>query len=188
MPPQPKIVFISSSFEAESRSRPLARCAERHLAGLGVRTDFIDLCQEPPTPYPAPPGHPSLESLKERFNAADGWVLASPVHNWSVSSALTAFLNHALDSDQRRYRPFVLLAGAGSDRSHLAFDGVGRMMIYEISAVQVGPAIVASGEMVNKKTGVPDSKLDARIRTAMVALVAFTKASIDHAASVRKEG
>lgn len=173
-----KIVIVSSSQAKKSRSRMAALHAKECLMGRHVRGDFIDLNEYDLLTYPKSKGDPILDELVQRFNAADGWVLAVPVYNWGVSGVLLNFLHYALDDDpQRRYRPFVLIGGAGGMKSYLALDGLARTMIYEISAVQVGPAILAAGSLANRDTGLLEPDLQGRLQRAMAALVHYAAAA-----------
>jgi NAD(P)H-dependent FMN reductase len=139
--------------------------------------DWLDLRETPVALYPGPAEESTRAGLIERFNAADGWVIASPVHNWSAAAGTWNFLSFALDGEGRRYRPFLLLAGAGSGRSHLALDSLGRSLVHEIHATQVGPALVAAGDDADRKTGRLAPDLQQRIRTAVMALVRFAAAA-----------
>src|SRR5262249_17401471 len=140
----PTIAVFSTSPEEYSRSRTAARFArqvllERELA----RVDWLDLREQPLALYPGPECDPVRDDLVARFNAAHGWLIATPVHNWSAAAATWSFLNRALDGQGRRYQPFLLLAGAGSSRGLLALDGLARSLVHEVPVVQVGPAVLA---------------------------------------------
>jgi NAD(P)H-dependent FMN reductase len=176
---QLQIVIVSASQSPASRSRLAAHHAKVVLQTQPVAMDFIDLKEYALPTYPHAEGEAALAELIRRFNTADGWVLAVPVHNWGASAVLTNFLHYALDDDQaRRYRPFVILGGAGGLRSHLALDGLARTMTYEISAVQVGPPVLAAGDLADPQNGVLDQELQRRIERAMQALVAFAEAGV----------
>jgi NAD(P)H-dependent FMN reductase len=151
--------------------------AQECLLTLNLSVDLLDLRDYPPLPYPQSKGIAELDELMRRFDAADGWVMAVPVYNWTMSAVLLNFLHYTLDGGQRRYRPFVLIAGAGGPRAHLSLDGLARTMIYEVSAVQVGPAILAAGGEANRDTAYLDPALQERISKAMTALGYFATAS-----------
>ena len=176
---QLQLVIISASQSPASRSRLAAHHARAWLQTQAVTVDFIDLSEYTLPTYPHAEGGAALAELIRRFNAADGWVLAVPVYNWGPSAVLLNFLHYVLDDDRtRRYRPFVILGGAGGLRSHLALDGLARTLTYEVSAVQVGPAVLAAGDLVNPENGVIDQELQQRIERAMQALVVFATAGV----------
>jgi NAD(P)H-dependent FMN reductase len=148
------------------------------LIADGLTVDLINLQEFQIQAYPHSEDDPQLKALIERFNTANGWVLATPVYNWGASAVLLNFLHYALDDDpQRRFRPFVLIGGAGGQKSHLALDGLARMMIYEISAIQVGPILLAAGELADRNNGSLAPDLQHRIQRAMKTLAHFTAAS-----------
>jgi NAD(P)H-dependent FMN reductase len=176
---QLQIVIVSASQSPASRSRLAAHQAHTALQTQPVMVDFIDLHEYALPTYPHAEGGAALTELIPRFNAADGWVLAVPVYNWGASAVLTNFLHYALDdAPARRYRPFVLLGGASGLRSHLALDGLARTLTYEISAVQVGPPVLAAGDLADPQNGVLDQDLQQRIARAMQVLVVFAGARV----------
>ena len=176
--PPPRIVIVSASHADKSRSRLAGLYAQECLLSYAVRVDFIDLQVYNIHHYPHSETDPELKTLIERFDAADAWVLAVPIYNWGASGALINFLHYALnDEPLRRFRPFVLLGGAGGQRSYLALDGLARMLIHEIYAVQVGPAILAAGNLVDRATDTIAPELQTRIQISMEALVRFAAAS-----------
>lgn len=173
-----KIVIVSASQAERSRSRLAALYAQDCLKAHGLEVNFIDLQESQILSYPYSENDSDLITLKRRFEAADGWVLAVPVYNWGPSGVLTNFLHYALNCEPpHRFRPFVLLGGVGGLRSHLALDGLARTLVYEMSAVQVGPAIMAAGSLVDRATGVIAPELQERLQHSMEALVHFTAAS-----------
>lgn len=174
-----QIVIVSSSQSSASRSRLAAHHARTTLQTAPVIVDLIDLHEYPLPTYPHAEGGAELAALIRRFNAANGWVLAVLVYNWGASAVLTNFLHYALDDNPvRRHRPFVLLGGASGLRSHLALDGLARTLTYEICAVQVGPPVLAAGDLADPQNGVLDPDLQERIERAMQALVAFAGAGV----------
>jgi NAD(P)H-dependent FMN reductase len=173
----PHIVLISSSLAQKSRSRMALAYAYDYLMTHHLSVDLIDMRDYPVQPYPHSKGVTELDTMVERFDKADGWVMGAPVYNWNTSGVLLNFLHYALSSRQRRYRPFVLVAGAGGMRAHLALDGLARTMVYEIAAVQVGPAILAAGAEADRETAYLDPALQDRLKLAMDALRYFAAAS-----------
>jgi FMN reductase len=177
-PASPTIVIVSASQAEKSRSRMAALHAHAYLTTRDVKVDWLNLQDHNVLTYPRSKADPELETLIERFNTADGWVLAAPVYNWAVSGVLMNFLHYALDDDpHHRLRPFVIVGGAGGVKSHLALDGLARTMVYEISAIQVGPPLLAAGNLADRATGVLEPDLQQRIEQLMEALVHFAVAA-----------
>lgn len=174
----PRIVIVSASHAEKSRSRLASLYAQTCLSAYPVMVDFLDLQTHKILHYPHAENDPELKTLIEQFDAADAWVLAVPIYNWGASGSLINFLHYALnDEPLRRFRPFVLLGGAGGQRSYLALDGLARTLIHEIHAVQVGPPVLAAGNLVDRATNTIAPELQVRIQTSMEALVGFATAS-----------
>ena len=181
--PQPsasalKIAVVATSPSERSRSRAGARHAAAFLREHGVQTDLIDLRHTPLPLYdPGAADDPRRDELVRLFNAADAWVLSAPVYNWGTCSHLTNFLHYALDHGGRRYRPFVLVAGAGSLQSLLALDGTGRTLLHEVYGVQVGPPVLLAADAVDRQTDALGDDARPRLEQALAALVHFAAAS-----------
>ncbi len=172
----PSITIVSSSQAENSRSRLAARYAEESLKAANVNVDFIDLADYDILTYPKSNDDATLKTLVERFNAADGWVLAVPVYNWGPSGTLLNFLHYTLGGVQR-YRPFIIIGAAGGMRATLALDGLARTMVYEISAVQVGPALLGTAKEIDRDAGLVQTEMQKRIQRATHALQHFAAAA-----------
>ncbi len=150
----PTIVVVSSSLNRESRTRMMTNYAVDALIKTGAHAMLIDLAQLDIHSYPKSEENPAAKEAFAQFNTAHAWVLASPTYNFGASGVLLNFLHYALDNDFGRWKPFVLLASMGGQRSALALDHLARTLVYEVSAVQVGPTIGNIGDTgVDKKTG-----------------------------------
>lgn len=148
------ILAISASLAPKSRSRSMARVALESLTRFeGVEGRWLDLAEFDLRPYPRSEDDPVVSWMREEFEGADGFIIASPIYNWGAASSLTNCLHYLLDPEGgRRYRPFVILGGAGSSRSHLALDGVARSLLYEIHGVQIGPPLLGAGAEVDRES------------------------------------
>ena len=94
-----------------------------------------------------------------------------------MSGVMLNFLHYALDSDHGRFKPFVIIETMAGLRSAMANDHLARTMTYEVSAVQVGPAVYAVGDTgVNRLTGEIAPDVRDRIEKAMAALAHFARA------------
>lgn len=167
----PTVVVVSSSLSEQSRSRIMARYAVEALAARQLDAQLIDLAQIEMAAYPASSNSPSLTAATALFNRASGWVLAVPIYNFGASGVILNFLHYALDSDFGRWKPFVLLSSMGGQRSALALDHVARTLVYEVSAVQVGPTLSNIGDSgVNRATGEIALELQQRLDAQLAVL------------------
>ena len=174
---QPSIVVVSSSLAPISRSRIAAQYAGNFLKSIGCEVQTVDLSSMAVAPYPASENDPETLNAVNLFNSAHGWVLASPVYNFGMSGVLLNFLHYALDSDRERFKPFVIIETLGGLRSALSSDHLARTMVYEVNAVQVGPAVHAVGDAgINRATGVISPEVMHRIEKSMAALAHYSRA------------
>lgn len=176
--PTPRIVVVSASLAPRSRSRIVAQFAADYLSSKGLQTDFIDLSETPLLSYPMGKNDTVTLDLIERYNAAHGYILAFPIHNWSPSGQLSAFLGHVLDASRNRFRPYIAIAAASSNKSFLAFDALARTMACEVDAVAVGRANLAPSTDVDRDTGTISDALRSRMERSVDALIHFTHAAI----------
>lgn len=165
------IIVITSSHSEASRSRAAAEFVARQLGVLGATARILDLARLGADAYPGPDDHPARDEAVEAFEAADAHVVCTPVHNWGPAATTLAFLSHALDPDEgRRFRPALVIGGAGSSRSLLALDGLVRTLMTEIDAVVVGKPLILAGSDVDKSTGTLAPKAAARVERSVAAL------------------
>lgn len=166
------ILAISSSLSSTSRSRSMARFALDQISKFeGIQGRWIDLAEIDLRTYPRSENDPLVAWIREEFEAADGLIVGCPVYNWGAASSLTNLFHYVLDSKNgRRHRPFVILGGAGTIRSHLALDGVARSLLNEIQGVQIGPPVLGAGAEVDRATATLDSSLADRIQKTVAIL------------------
>lgn len=172
----PTVVVVSSSLSQKSRTRIMARYAVEALGAHGVEARLLDLAPLDIGVYPTSKEAPDLLAATELFNRAHGWVLASPIYNFGASGVLLNFLHYALDSDFGRWKPFVLMASMGGQRSALALDHVARTLVYEVSAVQVGATINNIGDTgVDRATGEMSLELRQRMDAHLAVLSRYVQ-------------
>lgn len=173
----PIIVVLSSSLSQNSRSRIMARYAVQSLAANGVDARLLDLAQFEIAAYPHSSETPGLRDAAAQFNSAHGWVLASPVYNFGASGVLLNFLHYALDNSLGRWKPFMLMSSMSGQRSAMALDHLARTLIYEVSAVQVGPTLSNIGDTgASRITGEISEELRQRIDAQLAVLRHYAQA------------
>lgn len=172
----PTVVVVSASLSQHSRSRIMAHYATEALAANGVEAQVLDLAQLEIGHYPVSSQDPALRAATTQFNAAHGWVLAVPIYNFGANGALLNFLHYALDKNLGLWKPFVLLASMGGQRSALALDHVARTLVYEVNAVQVGPTLSNIGDTgVNRTTGEMTQEFRQRMNVHLAVLSHYVR-------------
>lgn len=172
----PTIAVVSSSHAPQSRSRIGARVCAEAIREAGGGAEWIDLAEIDLLPYPRSTGDPALEKAVETFNAADGWVVATPTYNFGPSGTLLTFLHYALGEDQgAKWRPFVVLTSLAGLRTAMSTDGLARTILHERSAVQIGPALLGTAADLDSETSTASDFMRARIEKQMRVLVAYAR-------------
>jgi NAD(P)H-dependent FMN reductase len=176
-----RILVVSASLVADSRSRALANAAFRLLDERDdVDSKWLDLVDLDLQLFPRSEADPRLESIKAEFASANGLVLSCPIYNWGASAALMNLLHYVLHTGQgHRYQPFLLLGSAGTPRSHLALGELGRALLHEIAGIQVGPPVIADATDIDAQEGRLTAPLIVRLTMALDALVSHAKVSIE---------
>jgi NAD(P)H-dependent FMN reductase len=112
-----KIVIVSGSTRAGSRSRRIADRINEKLAKLGASPYIIDL-YENNLPMYDDTKHEEWESVLSQLEGADGYVLVTPEWNGSAGPGLINFLTYASESKPKplAHKPVLLVSvssGAG---------------------------------------------------------------------------
>ena len=91
-----RISVVSSSLDADSRSRVLADRCRNALKDRGHSVDFIDLRQLDPPNFDDDEIYSSevYQTCHRIIAASDGVILASPVYNWTCCAELKKFVEY----------------------------------------------------------------------------------------------
>lgn len=109
-----RILVVSTSLNASSKSRHMARLAHAHLDAQGADPGWIDL-QDHRLPFCAGSATAKKDevalSLRERIEEADGVVLAAPIYNYDVNAAAKNFVELTGRAWTHKVVGFLLAAG-----------------------------------------------------------------------------
>jgi len=99
-----QFTILSCSLDPNSRSRLLAKEAQRRLSDQGHVTTFIDLREFPLPSFDNDRAYQAerLAYLNEAIRGADGVVLAVPIYNWSVGGAAKNLVEITGSTDEAR--------------------------------------------------------------------------------------
>ena len=173
-----KIAIISTSLAPKSRSRIVLRFMYEQIQEIDdVEAVWFDVQDHPLPLYTDGVSNEHVVAGKKILSDTDAWVIGGPVHNWGAASSTINFLNYCLDKKVYSYKPFTLIAGAGTSVSFLAMDGLGRNIRTEVKGVEVGPALVCAGDSVDRETGNIDDKTKGRLEERIEAMLRFVKVS-----------
>lgn len=130
-----------------SRSRRLAAAVASDLGGSdGVEVDFVDL-QENVLPLcdgGESYGHPGVQAITERLGGADAFVVATPIYNYAVNSALKNLTEHA--GDQMSGKLVGFLCSAGGAMSYMALMQYANSLMLDFRVIILPRFVYANGK------------------------------------------
>ncbi|MDR7127248.1 NADPH-dependent FMN reductase [Pseudotabrizicola sp. 4114] len=138
-----KFTIVSCSLSEESRSRTIARRAEQMLADAGNAVSFVDLRQEPLPQFDNGSSfkNPIFSKIHSLIDECDGVVLASPIYNWGLSSAVKNLieLTGATGEDGRQAAWFdkvvTFLCSGGLPHSYMAYGPLALSLMLDFKCV-----------------------------------------------------
>ena len=166
-----KFTILSCSLDPESRSRRIAREAERLLLERRSNVEFIDLqdlelptfdnlnCYE----------HSSYDRLYNAIRHADGVLLAVPIYNWSVGAAAKSLieLTGATGAGGGKSAWFdqivTFVCSGGLPHSYMAYGSLAMSLMLDFKCV-INPYAVYATERDWIDGGTLSDALAARLR------------------------
>ena len=129
------IAIVSTSLNADSKSRALAEVVAGALQRQGISADLSDLRALPPAlcdgrplgEYPEEYGN-----LWERLEAADGVIIAMPIYCYSTSGPAKNFVD--IVGSSLTEKPVAVISAAGSMRSFLAVRDLMSTLMFEFGS------------------------------------------------------
>ncbi len=168
-----KILLISSSLNDKSKSRLLAEEAKR-LLGLkdNVDLDYLDLrdFELPMCDGGKAYGHPNVIELSARVKAADGFVVATPIYNYSGSGAFKNFMDLTGNDWKDKFVGF--LAAAGGAMSYMGVMDLANSLMLN-SRVVVWPRYVYADGSAFEDGEIKNSQVIDRINLLIEEFVIF---------------
>ncbi|NLS20455.1 NAD(P)H-dependent oxidoreductase [Rhizobium sp. P40RR-XXII] len=166
-----KITILSCSMDPESRSRRLAREAEKLLRERRCGVDFIDLRNHelPVFDNSNCYDHPLYDRLYHAIRDADGVLLAVPIYNWSVGSVAKSLieLTGATGAGGRKSAWFdqivTFVCSGGLPHSYMAYGNLAMSLMLDFKCV-INPYVVYATERDWIDGANPSDALAARLQ------------------------
>ncbi|MCC5807322.1 MAG: NAD(P)H-dependent oxidoreductase [Opitutales bacterium] len=139
------ILTISASLSKTSRSRVLARAAHKMVEKSAAGARWLDL-REHALPFcdaGAAYGDDAVGTVKTMLAEADGFIVATPVYNFSVNSALKNLLELTGDAWEDKVAGFLCAAGGAS--SYMSIMGFANSLMLDFRTVIVPRFVYANG-------------------------------------------
>lgn len=169
-------LVISTSLNPDSRSRILARAAEKSLSGQTdgeiATLDLADL-NLPPCDGDACYGHPDVVMASEAISAASGILLASPVYNYDLSAAAKNLVE--LTGKAWTDKVVGFLCAAGGQGSFMAPMGLANSLMLDFRSLILPRFIYATGATFSGPQ-ITDVDCESRIDELTRTLVRVTQA------------
>jgi FMN reductase len=139
------MLVISASLNPESKSRLLAREAERVLAADGRTVAFLDLRD---TPLPLCDGdkageHENVKRVNQFIEEAAGIVVATPIYNYDANAAVKNLVELTGDSWENKVVGFLCASGGTS--SYMSIMALANSLMLDFRSVIVPRFVYTTG-------------------------------------------
>jgi FMN reductase len=140
------ILIFSSSLKPDSRSRILAREAQRVLLEQKRTVEFVDL-RDHPLPLcdgGAAYGHPAVAPLGQLVASARAIIVATPIYNYAGNAAVKNLIE--LTGKHWEDKPVAFLCAAGGMGSYMAIMGLANSLMLDYRCLIVPRFVYATGQ------------------------------------------
>jgi FMN reductase len=169
------ILILSSSLNATSNSRLLAREAWRILAESGKEVEWVDL-RDHPLPLCDGAGayeHPEVLRLGARLRAADAIIVAAPIYNYDVNAAVKNAIELTGDAWENKVVGF--LCAAGGMASFMSIMALANSLMLDFRSVIV-PRFVYATRDAFSSDDISDEGVRARVKELALATARLARA------------
>jgi NAD(P)H-dependent FMN reductase len=168
-------LIIASSLRSTSRSQILAEAAERSLKSLGREVELIQL-RDYPLPFcdgETAYGDPQVGLLAEKIVRAEGILIATPIYNYTVNSALKNLIELTGRNWQEKVVGFLCAAGGSS--SYMAIMGISNSLMLDFRCLILPKFVYATGAHFDEDR-ITDEGVEQRITELVRSLVRISAA------------
>lgn len=169
------LLIISASLNPGSKSRLLAAAASTALTEEGIDHSQLDL-QELPLPLcdgGAAYGHANVAKAGEILGAADGIIVASPIYNYDVNSALKNLIE-LTGKAAWEDKTVAFLNAAGGPSSYMSVMALANSLMLDFRCVVV-PRFVYATPRDFSDNGISNEKIVERVKACALATAELTK-------------
>lgn len=170
------VLILSTSLNSQSKSRQLARQAEKEIKALGHSVDFVNLAD-----YDLPfcdggqtDQHPQVLELKEKIAKAKGILMACPVYCYDVN-AVAKNLIELTGAAWREEKIVGFLLAAGGEGSWMSVMKFANSLMLDFRSVIIPRFVYASGTHFGKR-GLESPEIENRIKDLSETMVRWVKA------------
>lgn len=170
-----KILLISSSLNPKSKSRILALRAKELLETYSeVELEYVDLMdlELPMCDGGAAYGHPQVVELNKKVEAADGFLVSTPIYNYSSNGAIKNVIDLTGNDWKDKFVGF--LAAAGGSLSYMAPMELANSLMLN-SRCHILPRYVYTDGSAFVNGEISNADIDLRIEQLVKEFVIFGK-------------
>ena len=166
-------LVVSSSLSPKSRSRILAREAFELLKKAGADCEYIDLCDLilPLCDGGESYNHPSVKLCCSKIFQAKGILVATPIYNYSINSALKNLVE--LTGENWKEKVVGFLCAAGGQGSYMSIMGFANSLMLDFRCVIIPRFLYTTGAAF-KNGELVDDKIRERFQELTDTLIKFT--------------
>jgi FMN reductase len=165
-----KILILTTSLNARSRSRVLAERAQQLCAAAGADAVLVDL-QDLDLPFcgsARADEHPQALQLAERVREADGVLIAAPVYNYDLNAACKNAVELTGEAWEDKVVGFI--CAAGGQASYMSVMGFANSLMLDFRCLVVPRHVYTTGASV-REGRIVDPEIDRRLSQLCAALL-----------------
>jgi len=155
-------LVIACSLKSTSKSLVLAEAAERSLHSLGREVELINL-RDYPLPFcdaEGAYGDPNVKTLATKILEAEGILIACPIYNYGVNSALKNLIELTGQNWQEKVIGFLCAAGGTS--SYMSIMGLANSLMLDFRCFILPKFVYATGAAFDEAR-ISDEGIEQRI-------------------------
>ena len=170
-----KYLVIACSLNPESKSRIMAKAAQKSLESKKSDVELIDLAElklplcDGATVY----GDPAVQELAAKVEAADGILISTPIYNYDINAAAKNLIELTGRAWTEKVAGF--LCAAGGQGSYMSVMGVANSLMLDFRTVVIPRFVYATGDQF-QGSDIAHEDLSERIEQMADELLRFTSA------------
>lgn len=170
-------LVISTSLHPASKSRILAREAQRLLESHGAEVEWLDLAETtlPPCDGAACYDDPDVQAIGEQIKQAEGILIATPIYNFACSASAKNLVE--LTGQNWTGKVVSFLCSAGGAGSYMSIMGLANNLMLDFRSIIVPRFVYAEPTAFTESgDGIADDAVLTRLDELAVALIRFGSA------------
>ena len=136
-----KTLIISSSLSKNSKSFILCKKAKSILSKMKINVEIFDVKKITLNPYHNNKSN-GMEDLTNKISAADNYIIAMGVHNYSINDSLKIILDNCFHNVDGKF--FGIICAAGGEKSYLSTIHLSQICMNQWKMIQLPRVVYAT--------------------------------------------